>query len=185
MKVIGIYGSPLKEGNSSVLVDAVLSGAREKGADVDKYYLDQMNIHGCKACGACHKKKDLFCVQKDDMQTLYQAINDADAVVIGSPVYMALPCAQAILFLNRLYGLMYTDETGKGVHKISPKKVVTVYAQGAPMPEYYNANYDIADANFGKMLQTSVFKRLVAAGGFDETLIADAQETGKQLAENC
>ena len=184
MTIIGINASPRNNGNSAVLVNEVLKGAQEAGAQTEVFHLDSMNINGCKACGACHRSKELFCVQKDDMQSLYHALDDADGIVIGSPVYMALPSAQAVLFLNRLYGLRYNDDKGQPHDKIAPKKVVTVYAQGAPMPDYYTTNFDIVDGGFGKMLQTKVLKRIVCAGTFDEALIAEAREAGKALAQD-
>lgn len=183
VKIVGIHGSPRPQGNSTVLVDAVLEGAKEKGTEVQSFNLNALNIKGCQACGACHKNKDIFCVQKDDMERIYEAIADADAVIIGSPIYMAQMSAQTMLFLNRLYAFMYTTQDGKSHFKIGPKRVVTVYSQGAPMAGHYVPYFDMSDASFGMMLQGKVESRIVCANAYTDELIADAREAGKKLAE--
>lgn len=183
MKIIGITGSPNPRGNSSIIVDAVLTGAKEAGAKTQVFNLNKMNIRGCQACGFCHKNADLFCIQQDDMTEIYEALKDADAVVIGSPVYMAQMNAQTMLFLNRLYALMYVGPDGKTANKIGPKKVVTVYAQGAPMPEHYLPYYDMSDGAFGMMFQTHVQTRIICPGAYTDTIIAEAQAVGRQLTE--
>lgn len=184
MKIIGIYGSPRPQSNSRVLVDTVLSAAAEKGAQTETFDLNAMNIKGCQACFTCHKNPDDYCVQKDDMTALYKAVAEADAVVIGTPIYMAQAAAQTILFLNRLYALMYVTETGASAFKIDPKKVVTIYAQGAPIEDHYNTYFDINDGSFAMMLNGEIVKRIVCAKEYDDENLADARETGYLLSRS-
>lgn len=85
MMVLGIYGSPRKGGNTDILLDAVLAAAAEEGAEIEKVYSRKLEIHGCKACGACDKTGR--CVQKDDMDQVYPLFDRADAVVLSAPIF--------------------------------------------------------------------------------------------------
>ena len=51
--VLGIIGSPRRNGNTEILVDEILSGAAESGAQIGKVILDELNIAPCKACNLC------------------------------------------------------------------------------------------------------------------------------------
>lgn len=55
MKVVGVYGSPRKGGNTDVLLDNVLKGTLEQGADIKKIFVRDLNISGCRACDGCKK----------------------------------------------------------------------------------------------------------------------------------
>ena len=55
MKILALAGSPRKGGNTDLLADALLSGARSAGAEVEKVYLNDLNIRGCQACYGCRK----------------------------------------------------------------------------------------------------------------------------------
>ena len=182
MKIVGFYGSARPQSNSRALVDAVLAAATEKGAQAEVFDLNALDIKGCTACFACHKHPDAYCVQKDDMAEIYAAVADADAIVIGTPIYMAQASAQTILLLNRLYALMYVTDTGASAFKIGPKKVVMIYAQGAPMADHYNTYFDINDGAFAMMLNGKVVKRIVCAKEYSDEEMADAREIGYRLA---
>ncbi|TZE82624.1 flavodoxin family protein [Calorimonas adulescens] len=125
MKVIGIVGSPRKGGNTEVLVEKVLSGAKEAGAEVEIFKVNELNIHGCQGCNFCQENGR--CRQQDDMQKIYDTLHSADAVVVGSPIYMSYVTAQTKLFLDRLYALM---KVGEGCRFPAGKKCVLVYSQG-------------------------------------------------------
>ncbi|MFH1491579.1 MAG: flavodoxin family protein, partial [Pseudomonadota bacterium] len=69
MKVLGIYGSPRKKGNTDQLLDRALEGAEAEGAEVTRVYARDLKMSGCIECGGCDKTGQ--CVVKDDMQTVY------------------------------------------------------------------------------------------------------------------
>ncbi len=102
MKVIGFVSSPRKDGNTAFMVGKILEGARERGAETRSYHLNDLSIKPCQSCYGC-KDGDLKCRLKDDMQTLYEEIEKADALVLGSPVYMWQMSAQAKTFTDRLF----------------------------------------------------------------------------------
>ncbi|MCF6097156.1 flavodoxin family protein [Thermovorax subterraneus] len=125
MKVIGIIGSPREGGNTEILVERVLKGASDKGAEVKTFKLNELNIRGCQGCNYC--KQNDGCIQKDDMQKIYNELFSADAVVIGSPIYISYVTAQTKIFLDRLYAFLVV---GKGSKLPVGKKCVLVYTQG-------------------------------------------------------
>ena len=104
LNVVGINGSGRSGGNTSVLVRAVLDGAREAGAQTEFFELAESNIAGCKACDACRTEKAAHrCVVKDDMQTFYDLAAQADVWVLGSPIYLDHITAQLMAFIQRTY----------------------------------------------------------------------------------
>ncbi|MBC7236549.1 MAG: flavodoxin family protein [Chloroflexi bacterium] len=103
MKVVGFIGSPRAGGNTEHLVREILRGAREAGANTVEFVLNELAIRPCQGCDAC--KSVGRCRIQDDMQTLYDEILEADALVIGTPIYFWGPSAQTKAFLDRLYGI--------------------------------------------------------------------------------
>lgn len=85
-KVLILMGSPRKHGNCDRLSDAFIRGAEEKGAQAEKVYLKEQEIKDCLGCCACQKNGGI-CVQKDDMQKIYDKMKAADIIVFASPVY--------------------------------------------------------------------------------------------------
>ncbi|ADQ05535.1 NADPH-dependent FMN reductase [Caldicellulosiruptor owensensis OL] len=120
-----VIGSPRKGGNTEILVERVLSGAKEAGAQVEIFKLNELNIRPCQGCNFCQENGR--CQQQDDMQKIYDALYSADALVVGSPIYMSYVTAQTKLFLDRLYALL---KIGEGSRLPGGKKCVLVYTQG-------------------------------------------------------
>ena len=67
-RILGIIGSPRRNGNTEILVDEILAGAEEAGALTEKIILNEIKITPCQACYLC--KDDGECVQQDDMAGL-------------------------------------------------------------------------------------------------------------------
>ena len=78
MKILGIWGSHRKGGNSEALLDAFLKGAAQGGAEVEKVALRELKITPCLEIYHCFK--DGTCPIKDDMQALYPKLLEADVV---------------------------------------------------------------------------------------------------------
>ncbi len=99
--VIGFVGSPRSQGNTDILVDQILAGAREAGATVEKVMLGDLTLNPCHACYACRPGGE--CIQKDDMTNLYEKMQASDVWVIGTPVYWWGPSAQLKAFVDRWF----------------------------------------------------------------------------------
>jgi multimeric flavodoxin WrbA len=103
MKVLGIYGSPRKGGNSDILLDRVLDGAASAGADVSRIYAREMNFLGCAECGGCGAKGE--CVRQDDMQSVYPKLLGADIIFLASPVFFYSMSSQVKALIDRCQAL--------------------------------------------------------------------------------
>ena len=98
-KVLIISSSPRKGGNSDVLCDQFLLGAKEAGHTVEKVFLREHKINYCLGCGVCNNTH--VCVQKDDMKGLLDKMVDADVIVLATPVYFYTMDAQLKTFIDR------------------------------------------------------------------------------------
>ena len=102
VRVLGIVGSPRSGGNTETLIDEVLRGAENVGAEIEKVILADLDIGPCQGCDAC--KQLGMCVQADDMHPLLQNMERSDIWVLGTPVYWWGPSAQFKTYLDRWYG---------------------------------------------------------------------------------
>jgi multimeric flavodoxin WrbA len=99
IKVLGIYGSPRKEGNSDLLLDQALEGARSAGAEVARIYARDLNISGCLECGGCDQTGK--CILADDMEAVYPLLQDADVIFLASPIFFYSFPAQVKALIDR------------------------------------------------------------------------------------
>lgn len=107
--IVILNGSPRKNGNTSALVKAFTEGAKKSGNNVTEFFLDRMNIHGCKGCFGGHSSKECPCVQKDDMNKIYPAIRDCNVVVLDTPLYYWNMSGQLRIVMDRLFALEEND----------------------------------------------------------------------------
>ena len=84
MKVLGIAGSPRKNGNTDMLLAEFMRGAAGKGAEVKTIFLRDMKFSTCLHCDACLEAG--ICRIKDDMQNIYTEMESADVIVMASPI---------------------------------------------------------------------------------------------------
>lgn len=100
MKVLGIYGSPRAGGNTDLLLDSFLSGCGEKGADVHRLYLRDLDFGPCVECGGC--SASAVCVLEDGMTPLYPLLGESDGIVLASPIFFYGVTALAKAFIDRM-----------------------------------------------------------------------------------
>ncbi len=100
-KVISvIFGSP-RCGNSDKLAEAFISGAKENNR-IHKIVIRNMRINGCMGCEYCYSHAG-ECVQKDDMQKVYDYLSDTDTLVFAIPIYYQSFPSQVKALIDRLY----------------------------------------------------------------------------------
>jgi multimeric flavodoxin WrbA len=91
MKVVAFNGSARKDGNTAMLMRSVLQVLEAEGIETELIQLAGEQIRGCNACGTCHSTKNKRCVIEDDNVNAYiQKMIEADAVILGSPVYFSM-----------------------------------------------------------------------------------------------
>ena len=109
-KVVAIVGSYRKGGTTDSAVEAILEGAREKGAETQTVYLVLEHLEFCTNCRRCTQEPGAErgkCPHQDGLESILEKIEAADAVVLGSPVNHGNVTAITRLFLERLGGFCY------------------------------------------------------------------------------
>ena len=99
IKILGIMGSPRYGGNSDLLLDNALKGAKESGAEIEKIRLCDLNISPCSECHGCDDTGE--CIQNDDMQLIYPKIIKADRLFLASPIFFMGISAQTKAMIDR------------------------------------------------------------------------------------
>ena len=145
MKMIGINGSPRKEWNTAILLRKALDGAASQGADTEIFHLYEWNYRGCISCFACKTKNGRsygMCAVKDDLRSILKKVADADAVVLGAPIYFGTVTGEMRSFMERwLFPyLTYTDPPGT----LFPRKIRTgfIYTMNASEEMAAERGYD-------------------------------------------
>ena len=105
MKVLALCGSMRKNGNTSILTDEFIRGAREAGHEAEKVSLRELTFGDCLGCRACHKNGGA-CVQKDDMAEVLEKMKSADVIILASPMYYFTWTGLMKRFLDRTYPLL-------------------------------------------------------------------------------
>ena len=106
MKVIGFSaGGVGREGNIDRMVKAILE---KSGHEVEFVKLTDLDYSGCKGCVQLCAKPQV-CVLEDDAQPYYEKIKQADAVVIGTPVYFDTITSMVWAFIERFFGYRHVD----------------------------------------------------------------------------
>ena len=107
--IVILNGSPRRNGNTSALVKAFAEGAERAGNTVTEFFLDAMDIHGCKGCFGGRSSRECPCVQRDDMADIYPAVKGSDVVVLASPLYYWNLSGQLRTAVDRLFALEEGD----------------------------------------------------------------------------
>ncbi|EJO5349245.1 flavodoxin family protein [Clostridium botulinum] len=105
MKIIAINGSPRKEGNTATLLNKALEGAASNGAEIEMIHLYDFNYKGCKSCFACkliNGNSYGQCSINDEISTVLKKIENADAIILGSPIYLGSVTGEMKSFMERL-----------------------------------------------------------------------------------
>ena len=99
MRILGICGSPRKEGNTDVLLMEALRGAHEAGAEVEKIFLRDKDISPCLEIYGC--KVDGRCVIEDDFHDVAEKMVQADALILVSPIFFYTVSAHTKMLMDR------------------------------------------------------------------------------------
>lgn len=122
MQVLGISGSMRRDGNTALLVKAVLDHCHASGVHTEFVSLAGLEIKPCTGCEKCKKSKECVVVD-DDWHAVIDKVMDCDVLVIGSPTYYFDVCGHLKNFIDRTYSL-YHDRSLSGKKAV----IVTVHA---------------------------------------------------------
>jgi len=189
MKVLGILGSPRVGGNSDILLDQALTGAKEAGAVVEKIVLSRKKIAGCLDCGKCNEEG--ICVIKDDMQKIQKKMLEADAIIHSVPLYFWAMTAQMKAYLDRWCAFFDANWEWQKVYapRMKGKKIGLITVCGDPNPSTsdpivlsFKNTCEFTGLNLYGVVKASASKKGEIEG--NEKLKREAYTLGKKAVQN-
>ncbi|MEA3305523.1 MAG: flavodoxin family protein [Candidatus Omnitrophota bacterium] len=131
-KVVGINGSPRIGGNTDILLDNVLEGAKDRGAAAEKIILSTFKFSPCRECE--NIKGDGTCIIEDDMRIIYRKIEEADAVILASPIFFGSLSAQTKMMVDR-FQCRWKAKKGIGRKK---RAGAFIYVEGSMREDFFD-----------------------------------------------
>ena len=128
--IVVLSGSVRKGGNTELLVQAFVDGAK-KNNNVEVISVVDYNVHPCIGCNTCFDREGHECFHKDDMTKVYEKLKMADVLVIASPVYFYGVSAQLKALIDRLHTPMRNE--------FKLKKLALILVGAAALPELFDA----------------------------------------------
>ncbi len=130
MNILILSGSPRKDGNTDLLVEAFAKGASQKHK-VEVVSVHDYKVNPCMGCDACFRNEQHTCVQKDDMMFIYEKMAHADMLVIASPVYFYGLSAQMKAVIDRFHNPIRDS--------FHIKKMALLLVGAATLPELFDS----------------------------------------------
>lgn len=166
LKVLGIMGSPRLGGNSDMLLDSALKGAKEGGAESEKIMLCDLKISPCRECHGCDEAG--VCIVEDDMQILYPKLIAADRLFLATPIFFMGVAAQTKAMIDRCQCIWHRrykmkQTMGKGREF---RKGFFMSVSGSDNPENFEGAIKTVRAFFATLDFTYAKELLI--GGVDE-----------------
>ena len=192
-KVLGISGSPRKNGNSDVLLEQILRGVETEEVEAEGIYLRDYSFQACIGCEKC--RKDHICTSlNDDMQTLYPKIIDAKGLVLVSPTHHYNITAWMKAFIDRLYCFYeFTDERPRRwSSRLANANRKAIIAAICEQPDKKNLGVTLEAMRLPlQALGYDVIDDLAVLGifdkghvGKDEIVMTNAFKLGQKLVQN-
>jgi multimeric flavodoxin WrbA len=183
LNVLGISGSPRREGNSETLLHAVLEGAKEAGAETEIVRLNDLTYRGCQACDACFTAGR--CPQRDGLTAVIEKLREADVWIFSSPIYYDGVSGQLKTFFDRCR--CFNSDPGKKERRRAGAILVTYEADRT---EFYHETARRLAAYFNWFGRFEPVEVLAEpnlgppdAASRRPGLLAKARALGKRLAE--
>jgi multimeric flavodoxin WrbA len=134
MRLLAFNGSPRKKWNTAQLLEHAMKGAESEGAKTRLYHLYDLGFTGCTSCFACKRaggKNYGHCAVNDGLRPVLAKVEKADAVLIGSPIYLGITTGVTRCFLERLIYPYLVYDAGRS--SLFAKKIRTafIYTAGA------------------------------------------------------
>ena len=163
MKVVAFNGSPRKTWNTAQLLEKAMEGLASGGAETTLVHLYDLDFKGCKSCFGCKLKGAKSygkCAIQDDLTPVLAQVIQADALLLGSPVYFWGVTGEMKSFLERLLFPHYRYAREGAAPSLFPRAIPTgfIYTMGAPEARMKECGYDQAIA-LNQMFLAKVFGR--------------------------
>lgn len=178
MKVLGINTSPRVNSNVRIALEAALEASAEKGAETEIIDVNKLTISPCQADNYC-KAHNSECALNDDMADVYKKIEEADGIILATPIYFFDVTAQAKTVIDRLYCYFMNEDFAK---LFSSKKVSIIATNGGAPLEAFESSLNNQMQGFGALgFQPG---DIVALGGnMDPGVIKEKEDQLEQAKE--
>ena len=178
-KVLILTGSPRKGGNTDRLVAAFVEGAR-KNNEIKVISIADVMVSPCIGCNACFVREGNSCVQRDDMELIYDRLKEADTLIIASPVYFYGVSAQLKAVIDRLHTPMRSC--------FGIKRLGLILVGAADLPELFDSiltQYRLV-LNFFKLkdIGTVLVRGAREKGSVRESSLKEAYELGRSIGND-
>lgn len=160
-RIIGISGSPRRDGNTEMLLDKALEYARRKGAKTKKIILNELKFSPCQECE--NIREDGVCIIKDDWQKVFSEIEQSDAIILASPIFFGSVSAQTKMFIDRFQCLWLSKNIFK-IYKPKKRKTGSFICVEASKREDFFENAKAIVKNFFATIDTDYKRELLCSG---------------------
>ena len=175
MKVLIINGSPRIDGNTTTSINELIKVFDKNEIETETIQIGNQNIRGCIACNSCQKNHK--CVFNDSVNEVAKKFENADGLIIASPVYFASANGTLISFLDRLFYSSHFDKTMKVGASIAIGRRGGLSATFDELNKYFTiSNMPIVSSNYWNSLHGREKKEVLE----DE----EGLQTLRVLAEN-
>ena len=190
MKILGIAGSPRRDGNTDILLEQALEGAQSVGAETETITISNLDISPCLHCDGCLEEGN--CVIDDDMQSVYTKLREADRIIIASPMFFMGLTAQTKALIDRcqaLWVIKYVLKQPLPLNSGGARKALFISVGGTGFKENFDSAQPILkswlaviDVEYSDKL---TFSKTDEKGAIKEhpTALQDAFEAGKNLVQ--
>lgn len=151
MKILIINGSPRVGGNTSIALDEMIKIFEQEGVETECVQIGNRDVRGCIACGTCAAKGK--CVFDDVVNELAPKFEEADGLVVASPVYYGSANATLIACLDRLFYSTSFDKTMKVGASVACARRGGISATYDELNKYFGiSNMPIATSQYWNMI---------------------------------
>jgi len=187
VKALALLGSARINGNSDLLLQSFIKGLESEGAVVEAIRLSKLKLNPCMNCGGCDNSG--ACVQKDDMQILFEKLVTYDIIVLASPIYFMSISAWAKTMVDRCQSLWVCKYKLNKLPELprESRKGVFLSVSGMTKPHVFDPAKMTVQSFFATIHVTYVgnllYSGIDAKGDISKhpTALADAEEAGKKL----
>ena len=113
MKILMLNGSPKQNGNTATALAEMATVFAKHGIETETITVGNLEIRGCVGCGTCYRNDGAGCVMGDIVNDIAKKFEEADGLVVGTPVYYASPNGTLLALLDRLFYSTRFDKTMK------------------------------------------------------------------------
>lgn len=188
MNILILNGSPRENGNTQFLIDAFIAGASKQNHKITVVPIGQKKISGCLGCEYCHTKGQGTCIQKDDMQEIYTLLQEAEMLILASPIYYFHFSGQLQCAISRFYAIGKPKKLKKvALFLSSGSNHVydgTIYAYENSFVQYLNLEDCGIYTAYGSQNQSEEKKQELYQFGLSlrETMVSETDDSQKSVS---